>query len=135
MNEIFESNRNFKMWAYTVSHSSLILRSEMRYPDQDDSENYQYNIDLEFLTVQYINIPSTFKTLRIREITEKELPQEIDRDLLMYGMKTFELQTNGNKYYIISGSLLIAKNVWYNEDRIFNYNANLKHDEIIFSTN
>lgn len=135
MKEIFESNRNFKMWAYTVSHSSLILRSEMRYPDQDDSENYQYNIDLEFLAVRYINIPYILNKLRIREITEKELPVEIDRDLLKYGMKTFELQTNGNKYYIITGSLLIAKNIWHNEDRIFNYNADLKHDEIIFSTN
>lgn len=133
--EIFNLNRNFKLWAYTVSHSSLILRSEMRYPDQDDSENYQCNIDLEFSAVSYINIPSKLERLSIKEINEKKLPKEIDRNLLIYNMKIFELQSNEKKYYIIAGSLLIGKNTWQNQDRIFDYNANLKHNEIIFSTN
>lgn len=58
---IFYSNRKFKMWAYVVSHSSLLLRSEMKYPDQDDySEDEGYNIDLEFWAVSYMNIPLIF---------------------------------------------------------------------------
>lgn len=48
MKEIFNTKRNFKLWAYTVSHSSLLLRSEMRYSDQDEFEIYTCNIDLEF---------------------------------------------------------------------------------------
>ncbi|VEH20163.1 Uncharacterised protein [Chryseobacterium nakagawai] len=54
---IFYSNRKFKTWGYTVSHSSLLLRSEMKYLDQDDySENTSHNIDLEFWAVNYILI-------------------------------------------------------------------------------
>ncbi|WP_185287477.1 hypothetical protein [Chryseobacterium lactis] len=132
---IFYSNRKFKMWAYIVSHSSLLLRSEMKYPDQDDySENTSYNIDLEFWTVSYINIPTYLYGITIKEITEKELPVSIDKELLKYNMKIFELESTGRKYHIIAGGLLVGKNSWINQDRIFDYNLNLEHDEILAST-
>lgn len=128
----YNSNRNFKFWAYTVSHSSLLIRSEMKYPDQEDySEDTRYNIDLEFWAVSYIDTPSKFEKLKIKEITKEELPKNIDKDLLVHDMKIFELLTNANKYYIIAGGLLIGKNRWENKDRIFNDNLNLEHDELI----
>ncbi len=132
---IFYSNRKFKMWAYITSHSSLLLRSEMKYPDQDDySENTSYNIDLEFWSVSYINTPTYLYEITIKEITQKELPADIDKELLKYNMKIFELESTGRKYYIIAGGLLVGKNSWINQDRIFDYNLNLKHDEILAST-
>lgn len=131
----FYSNRKFKMWAYVVSHSSLLLRSEMKYSDQDDySEDQAYNIDLEFWAVSYINIPAYLYEITINEITEKELSIDIDKELLKYNMKIFKLESAGKKYYIIAGGLLIGKNSWINQDRIFDYNLNLEHDEIIFQT-
>lgn len=123
------------MWAYITSHSSLLLRSEMKYPDQDDySENTSYNIDLEFWSVSYINTPTYLYEITIKEITQKELPADIDKELLKYNMKIFELESTGRKYYIIAGGLLVGKNSWINQDRIFDYNLNLKHDEILAST-
>lgn len=132
---IFYSNRKFKMWAYITSHSSLLLRSEMKYPDQEDySENTSYNIDLEFWSVSYINTPTYLYEITIKEITQKELPADIDKELLKYNMKIFELESTGRKYYIFAGGLLVGKNSWINQDRIFDYNLNLEHDEILAST-
>ncbi|MDG4655223.1 hypothetical protein P6F25_23300 [Chryseobacterium arthrosphaerae] len=132
---IFYSNRKFKMWAYITSHSSLLLRSEMKYPDQEDySENTSYNIDLEFWSVSYINTPTYLYEITIKEITQKELPADIDKELLKYNMKIFELESTGRKYYIFAGGLLVGKNSWINQDRIFDYNLNLEQDEILAST-
>lgn len=133
---MFHSNRKFRLWSYTVSHSSLILRSEMKYPDQDNySESLSSNIDLEFWAVSYINIPSDILGINIREIKEEVLPKEINRELLRFDMKIFELKSEESNYYIIAGGILIGKNKWINQDRIFNYGSNLKHDEILFQSN
>ncbi|SFN92286.1 hypothetical protein SAMN05421594_4727 [Chryseobacterium oleae] len=131
----FYSNRKFKIWAYVVSHSSLLLRSEMKYPDQDDySEDEAYNIDLEFWAVSYIDIPTNLYELDIKEIAVKDLSKDINQDLLMYNMKIFEIKSKKEKYHIIAGGLLIGKNKWENQDRIFDYQSNLVHDEIVFQT-
>lgn len=131
----FYSNRKFKIWAYVVSHSSLLLRSEMKYPDQDDySEDEAYNIDLEFWAVSYIDIPTNLYELDIKEIAVKDLCKDINQDLLMYNMKIFEIKSKKEKYHIVAGGLLIGKNKWENQDRIFDYQSNLVHDKIIFQT-
>lgn len=55
-----------------MSHSSF-LRSDFKYPDQEgDSEDVNFNIDLEFLGVEFINLPSSFNGIRIK-LSEKEL--------------------------------------------------------------
>ncbi|WP_353145118.1 hypothetical protein [Chryseobacterium sp.] len=124
------------MWAYIVSHSSLLLRSEMTYSDQDNySEDTAYNIDLEFFGVNYINIPTNLDELAIKEITIEELAIDILIDLLKYNMKIFEIESKKKKYYIIASGLLIGKNKWEDQDRIFDYNSNLKHDEVVFQSN
>ncbi len=120
------------MWGYIVSHSSLLLRSEMKEFDQDDySVDNSFNIDFEFWAVNYINIPIYLYGISIKEITENELPVDFDKELLKYNMKIFELESAGKKYYIIAGGLLIGKNSWIKHDRIFDYNLNLEHDEIL----
>ncbi|WP_419869893.1 hypothetical protein [Chryseobacterium sp. CT-SW4] len=133
--KVFKSNRTFKLWAYIVSHSSLLIRSEMKYPDQEEySDPTSYNIDLEFWAVRYINIPSILYELSIKEIMMEELPEEINKDFLKYDMKVFEIISGDRKYYIIAGGVLIGENKWGNQDRILNLNLNLKHDEILFQS-
>lgn len=132
----YNFNRKFKLWAYTVSHLSLLLRSEMRYPDQEDfCEDTAYNIDIEFWGVTYINIPTNLCNIVIKEININELTYEIDENLLLDGIKIFEIKSKDNKYYIIADGILIGKNKWVNQDRIFNYNSNLEHNEILFCSN
>lgn len=132
----YSSNRTFRLWAYTVSHSSLLLRSEMKYPDLEDySKDTSYNIDFEFWAVSYVDVPTDLLGVSIKEITEQELPKDIDRDLLKYDMKIFQLQSKEHTYHIIAYGLLIGENRWETQDRIFNYHSNLEHDKIIFCTN
>ncbi|WP_157450631.1 hypothetical protein [Chryseobacterium sp. CCH4-E10] len=107
----------------------------MKYPDQDGySENTSYNIDLEFWSIQYIDIPASLNKITIKEITSKQLPKRINLEFLKYDMKIFEIQSKGIQYYIIAGGLLVGKNKWENEDRVFNSNSNLEHEEIIYIT-
>lgn len=82
-----------------------------------------------------MNIPAFIKELSIVELSKEELPLDLDKDLLNYDVKIFELKSQEKKYYIIAGNLLIGKNKWLHQDRIFNFNQNLEHEEIVFSTN
>lgn len=69
--------------------------------------------------------------MNIKEIRSLELP-DIDAELLMQDMRIFEIESKGYKYHIIAGGLLIGKNKWGNQDRIFDYNSDLEHDENSF---
>ena len=134
METLFNSRRTFKFLAYTVSHCSLLLRSMMKFPDQDHySEDNSYNIDIEFWAVTYINIPALLSSISIRQISDNRLPQYINRRFLIHNEKIFEIQSGEEKYYIIAGGLLIGTNRWEKEDRIFNYDLNLEHDEVVIS--
>ncbi|SIS52525.1 hypothetical protein SAMN05421786_10134 [Chryseobacterium ureilyticum] len=123
---IFYSNRKFKIWAYTVSHSSLLLRSVMQYDDQEGySEETSYNIDLEFSFVEYMDIKTIWDSISL-SIVEKE-------KFGSYEGKIFEIESNKEKTYIVAYSVLIGTNKWGLDDRIFNCDMNLKHDEILVS--
>lgn len=132
---IYKSKRYFRIWGYTASHSSLLLRSNMLYyDDKDYSLENSFNIDIEIWDVTYIGIPVFIDNIEIKEITIDSLPLDIDKNLCKFDRKIFEISTDNKKYYIISGGLLIATNHWEKEDRIFDNHLNLQHDKIIFST-
>lgn len=132
---IYKSKRYFRIWGYTASHSSLLLRSNMLYyDDKDYSLENSFNIDIEIWDVTYIGIPVFIDNIEIKEITIDSLPLDIDKNLCKFDRKIFEISTDNKKYYIISGGLLIATNHWDKEDRIFDNHLNLQHDKIIFST-
>lgn len=133
---IYKSKRYFRIWGYTASHSSLLLRSNMLYyDDKDYSLENSFNIDIEIWDVTYIGIPAFIDNIEIKEITIDSLPLDIDKNLCKFDRKIFEINSDNKKYYIISGGLLIATNHWEKEDRIFYNHLNLQHDKIIFSTN
>lgn len=76
MNDIihFESKRKCKIWMYTVSHSTLIVRSEKQYSDVE--YDYEYDdpnttIDLIFNGVDFISIPHSFEEISIKNINGK----------------------------------------------------------------
>lgn len=135
---IYNSKRKFKLWAYTVSHKSLLVRSYLQFPDEEEySIENNHNIDLEFMFVEFLDIPSNFDSLSITIITQENLPLDVKNKLGHYRGYIFELSVNGNyaKHYIVAGSLLIGTNQWVNKDRIFNLNLGLNHDNILFSIN
>ncbi|MEE1900085.1 hypothetical protein V1389_17185 [Flavobacterium rakeshii] len=127
-------NRTFKIWAYTVSHSFLLLRSALMYPDQEGyyNEDCLYNIDIEFDAVEYIDIPSRLEGVVIRQL-QNNIPEKLINYARGLGSIVFELESKDNLYYIIAARYSIGKNKWSSsQDRVF-FNQ-LKHDEIIASS-
>lgn len=131
---IFYSNRKFKIWAYIVSHSSLLLRSVMQYDDQEGySEETSYNIDLEFSFVEYMDIKTIWDSISLSIVEKENLTSDLKEKFGSYEGKIFEIESNKEKTYIVAYSVLIGTNKWGLDDRIFNCDMNLKHDEILVS--
>ncbi len=127
MNELI--NRVFKIWAYTISHCFLILRSPQKFPDQDDfDENYNYNIDIEFSAVRYIDIPAILNGIEIRELIN-QIPEKFQSYKNEQGYKVFEIKSGEKYYYIVAANYRIGKNKWVAEDRVSN--MSLEYDIII----
>lgn len=125
----YKSNRHFKLWGYTASHSFLILRSSMLYEDVDGyTESMSYNIDIEFSAVIYLDIPNTFKSIQVREVVGN-IPEKFNKYFKISGLRIFEIQSEGMYYFIVAGSCRVGKNKWISEDRI--RNLDLDYEEII----
>lgn len=65
----YQSKRNFRIWHYIVSHSTLIVRSKKQYDDVYYSIKYSPNctIDIEFSGVEFISLPSNLTGINIRK--------------------------------------------------------------------
>ena len=132
MKMLYKSDRTFKIWGFTVSHNSLLMRSPMKFEDEVGyNSDFSYNLDIEFWDVTYIGIPSTLNGLILSESDGHSLLKGIDGNLLKHDRKVFEFQTKNNKYSIIAGGLLVGINKWVNKDRIFNFNQNLEHEKVL----
>jgi hypothetical protein len=69
----YSIKRSFKLWLYTVSHSTLIIRSERQYPDVDYDCEYSPNttIDIVFSGVDYIALPDQLEEVEIQKLGNK----------------------------------------------------------------
>lgn len=122
-------NRDFKIWAYTLSHSFLIIRGLMKFPDQGGyNDDTNYNIDIEFSAVAYLDIPTTFNGIKITEINN-DIPEKLKDFKFDLNYKIFQIETQENSYYIVAGNYRIGTNTWINDDRI--QNLNLGYDRIL----
>lgn len=129
---LYQSDRYFRIWVYVVSHSSLLIRSLMLYPEEKEySQSTSFNIDMEFWDVSYIGIPNSLENIKIKIISQDLLPPHIDKNLCKFNRKIFEIYTENHTYYIIAGGLLIGVNRWEKEDRIFDNHLNLQHEKIL----
>ncbi|MFD7083923.1 hypothetical protein ACFYXV_11370 [Streptomyces sp. NPDC002181] len=66
MSELYRSDRTFKVWAYTVSHTRLLLRSTI----QNDGEN---RIDVFFGGVDRMLLQPVYEGLTIAEASAEDL--------------------------------------------------------------
>ena len=122
----FTSDRTFKIWAYTISHNFLIIRSPMLFEDMNGyNEILNYNIDIEFTAVIYMNIPSVLSGFKIKEL-KNNIP---DLYKIYDDFKVYEIESNGNKYYIVAGNYPIGTNKWLFEHRITD--MTLQYDNIL----
>lgn len=130
---IFQSTRQFRIWVYTVSHNSLLLRSLMTYPeDENYTPEKASNIDIEITSVSYLNIPAKMNGVEIRMISKEECPNEIDDRLLEDDRQIIEFRSEGRNYYIIASGFIIAENRWGLDSRLDSYHMQLQHDKILY---
>jgi hypothetical protein len=111
--EGFQSELYFKVWEYTVSHSSLLIR-------YSDSESNRV-IDVAFGSVDYLQIPNGFRGLEIDEATEDEkerFSSFIQRSPsgLPYN-KVYVLITENKRYFIIASFCNV-----YDHENGYDYN-------------
>lgn len=122
----YTSDRVFQIWAFTVSHSCLLLRSPLT-EEKSEFKSASYNIDIEFWGVGYIELPDLLEGISIVEITE-DIPQKLHK-YLTSGYKSFEVLSKGVRYYVVAAGCVVGKNNWIDTSRIFN--PMLKYSEVL----
>jgi hypothetical protein len=98
------SKRTFKLWDYNVSHNQLLIRS----PKNEDINS---NIDLKFVGVSYLNIPTLFEGCSF----VKPIPDEINK--IAYILKgkfnldnIFVISTSEERYIVVAKSCHFSEN-------------------------
>lgn len=105
MGKINLKNRKFKFWFYHVTHSEALIRSPK-------SENYDNNIDIHFIDITYIEMPSTLKDLRIEDGTQKDaiyLSNKLNKDVSLENIRV--LISDGRRFYIVASIINITENM------------------------
>ncbi|GAA4321083.1 hypothetical protein GCM10023184_06630 [Flaviaesturariibacter amylovorans] len=122
---IYRSELLFKLWAYSVSHNILTLRGS----NNSDLTGENYNVEIEFYGVKYIDLPVIMHGVTIDEL-RSNVPRKFSEHSIGGRYKVFELQNESNSY-LVASSCIIGKHNWGDEcDRISN--PSLVFDEIIF---
>lgn len=65
-----DHSRCFRLWEYTVSHSSLLLRSPK-------GSAHSTSLDLMFVGVEYVRLPASLGTLDVSLATNDDLTREL----------------------------------------------------------
>jgi hypothetical protein len=123
----YRSNRVFKILAYSVSHSFLLLRSSNNEDDEIKAMQEGYNIDIELVGVGYIDLPAILHGIEINEL-RSNIPEKFSKFSASLGYRVFEIKSD-KTYFIVAANYLVGKNNWINEDRILN--PTLEYDEIL----
>ena len=93
---IFQSEREFQLWDYTIGHAQLLLRSPATAEEP-------FNIDLMFLGVKRIDIPTRMAGLTLLE------PQPSAPDAGRHE-NIHRLVSGGREYTVIAAAFRIYRN-------------------------
>lgn len=98
------SKRRFKFWDYNVSHNQLLIRSPK-------NEEFNTNIDIKFIGVSYLDIPTImtgffFSEPSIDEVSKVKvnLPAKSESDNI------FVLSSLNNRYIIVAKFCGVSEN-------------------------
>jgi len=103
----FRSQRTFRIWDYSVSHSQLLVRSA-----HDQSDECTDNVDLIFSGVFYIALADIFRGLAVRSPSEAELDDIEERSGVAEDAthRYYVLTSGGREYVVGAASLRIDTN-------------------------
>jgi hypothetical protein len=131
----FESDRQFQMWDYSVSHRQILFRSP-----RSESEVTSMNIDLVFWGVAYIEAPTVLDGFLLIAASNDEVERmkpktamEFDRSM------AYCLESRRQRYLLIASGYQVLRNslgifdsslVYVHKDRpVTDYGEVLAHSE------
>ena len=102
---MYESERIFQLWDYTVSHKQLLLRS----PPEGQEDG---NIDIVLWGVEVVSIPTIFKHIKIRRLSAQEVENNPairteDRCASVFGIES--IGTSG--FIVASGCKILVNHL------------------------
>jgi hypothetical protein len=104
--EIFKSERYFTVFDYFISHGQLLIRSDKR-----NGENK--NIDIIFFDTSFLQLFIMLNGITIR-IADKKTSMvkslSVDNYLSYENNNLFEIESNGEKYFIAASFVKIFEN-------------------------
>ncbi|GAA0577146.1 hypothetical protein GCM10010394_02090 [Streptomyces crystallinus] len=104
MDELFRSDRYYKVWQYTVSHRRLLLRSSRDNPPST-------RIDVHFGGVTLMSLQPYYDGLTIRRGTASESTEIASRHGIEVNPRQLHVLGEGLTSYVVSGPVQ-----WYEDD-------------------
>jgi hypothetical protein len=106
--ELFSSHRQFKLWAYSPSHSRLLLRSwaypNPQFPDLH-GHTHKTTVEILFAPVDAIKVNSVYDGLTIRRATLEEADSIKAAAHLDGGEHVLMLGSQGIRDHIVTGGI------------------------------
>ena len=101
-----KSDRRFQVWEYQMSHGMLLVRSS-RSPEQAT------NIDLLFVGVEYMDLPSSMDGLELDAPTTIELSHLAARTGKPIAAPAVTmLVTGGGRFTVVGTTITVSENDW-----------------------
>ncbi len=99
-----DSARSFQVWAYSVSHGQLLIRSPKSIETPE-------NVDVAFFGVAMMELPAGFLGLKIEDASDQDIAaakmrvQDPDRIRRVYALESRE-----KRYLVAATDLRVSKN-------------------------
>ena len=100
--------RRFQMWAYTVGHGQLLLRSVK-------ATDWPTRIDVLFKNVAAVHLPTIMDRLAVSEATDTEraeLRVQVGAASRLEGQRVFIVRGSGFTGYVVAGVM-----AWHEDER------------------
>ena len=96
--------RKFRLWDFKVSHDQLLLRSAK-------DNQHRENIDVAFVGVEYLELPTRLEELKIREggDAEHRKTEELFGKRIAKG-RVFVIESNDHCYIVVAAAMKVIEN-------------------------
>lgn len=102
--DAFKTERVLKLWDYRVSHQQLLVRGPK-------GANQSKNLDIAFVGVRYLSIPSTMRGVSIEAANADEVRElQIVLGNLVEPDSIFVMCTGASRHIVVAAAMKIFEN-------------------------
>ncbi len=114
----FSSDRTFQLWAYTVSHAQLLLRSTK-------TDRHPTRIEVLFKNVRYVALPTRMEGVTLQHCEAAEVPFELS-GLSPDGGPWFQVGSRGVTGYVAAAVAFVSEDeLEYHDPSAFDFSFTL----------